>query len=329
MGTEREKNLLYLRGRSSPDYGIAMEQIDYLGKKIVRWKRGTSTFLAWPEGGARLLNWNLAYGDGHIRDVIHWPDLGSLENIASVRGGNPILFPFCGRCFDRGEKFRWRWPADTVRPMPMHGFARDGEFETTSLTSSGFSARLKPREQDLEAYPFRYEFTVAYRFEELALYVELSLKNLDTKPIPWSAGHHFYFTLPWIEGTGRDDYRIEIPAREAFRHAPDGTLSPVPDFPSADSFGNSDLRDRIHTRLSSDEVRFFEKNGNGEVTLTVGPAGKVSDGTSIVVWTEKDSSPFYCVEPWMGPPNSPEHRIGLHWVEPGKQDTFLAEIRLK
>ncbi len=25
-------------------------------------------------------------------------------------------------------------------------------------------------------------------------------------PIPWSAGHHFYFTLPWSEGARRGDY---------------------------------------------------------------------------------------------------------------------------
>jgi hypothetical protein len=30
----------------------------------------------------------------------------------------------------------------------------------------------------------------------------------------------------------------------------------------------------------------------------------------------------------MGPPNSPEHGNGLHFVEPGRTDTFVTEVSL-
>src|SRR5690606_17400974 len=86
-----------------------MQEIDYLGKRVFRWERGASSFLAWPEGGARLMNWNVAYADGSYRDVIHWPDqLETLDTIGKIRGGNPILFPFCGRSFDEGEIGFWK-----------------------------------------------------------------------------------------------------------------------------------------------------------------------------------------------------------------------------
>ena len=52
---------------------MGMEKIPYLGQTLIRWRVGGSTFMALPERGARLMNWNLAMGDGSVRDVIHWP----------------------------------------------------------------------------------------------------------------------------------------------------------------------------------------------------------------------------------------------------------------
>ena len=85
-----------------------MERIPYLGHTIFKWQVGASSFLALPEKGARLMNWNVTLGDGSVRDIIYWPEVDNLDAIASVRGGNPILFPFNGRTFDRGEIHHWR-----------------------------------------------------------------------------------------------------------------------------------------------------------------------------------------------------------------------------
>jgi len=52
-----------------------MEKITYLGLALTRWRAGSSTFLALPEKGALLMNWNLTLADGSVRDVIYWPDL--------------------------------------------------------------------------------------------------------------------------------------------------------------------------------------------------------------------------------------------------------------
>src|SRR5580698_5329501 len=115
-----------------------MEQIPYLGGLIRRWRVGPSTFLALPEKGARLMNWNFVLGDGSVRDVICWPEIPNLAEIPKVRGGNPILFPFAGRTFDRGEIFFWRDEKGVRRAMPMHGLARQGDFSLIRLDSHGF-----------------------------------------------------------------------------------------------------------------------------------------------------------------------------------------------
>ena len=173
-----------------------MEVVEYQGAKIHKWQAGASTFLARPEAGARLMNWHIAMADGSTRDVIYWPVNDDLSNLAKVRGGNPILFPFCGRSYHEGEIGYWQAQDGVRRPMPMHGFARGGTFEIEDLDERDFTAVLQPGEKDRECYPYQYKFSVIYRFHELSIDVELRLINRDDKDIPWSAGHHFYFQLP-------------------------------------------------------------------------------------------------------------------------------------
>ena len=307
-----------------------METIDYNGVQLHRWNCGPSTYLARPELGARLINWNLRMADGSVRDVIHWPEATRFENFAHIRGGNPILFPFCGRTFHKGQIGLWRDQKGAVRPMPNHGIARDGHFEMVSIDESGFTAELQPDEEAKAAYPFNYRFTVRYAFEAVSLKVFLRLDNLGDDPILWSAGHHFYFALPWHAGLRRNDYRFELPAKKCFTHAPDGSLLPVDKGWDRDtSFGNPANSDRIYTRLKGDTAVFGPNGGEEDIGIRIlSDSDTYSTWNAFVVWTESPNSPFYCVEPWMGPPNSPEHGKGLHAVGGGESATFGVEVSL-
>jgi galactose mutarotase-like enzyme len=307
-----------------------MEKVPYLGHTLTRWQVGPSTFLALPEKGARLMNWHLTLGDGTVRDVVYWPELQTLDDIAKVRGGNPVLFPFCGRTFDRGHIHSWRDENGTTRPMPIHGLARQGDFQVTRLDERGFTALFQPGEEARASYPYDYEFTVSYRFEPLALFVELRLRNLDTKPIPWSAGHHFYFTLPWSEARTREDYFIRIPAGASLRQDfENGQLHPGPRLRREESLASKDLIDVFHTALKSNAVVFGERGGDDKITVHLGPDRVPPKSAVVVTWTQADDSPFYCVEPWMGPANSPEHKAGLYQVAPSEMQSFLVEVSLK
>ncbi len=306
-----------------------MEKIPYLGRTLTRWRVGPSTFLALPEMGARLMNWNLTLGDGSVRDVVCWPELDSLENIHKVRGGNPILFPFNARSFDQGEIFFWRDAAGVRRPMPLHGVARQGQFKVVREDDHGFSARFEPGAEARECYPYDYEFTVAYRFEPFGLACEFTLKNLGTEPLPWSAGHHFYFTVPWSEGAKREDYLIRIPATQRLRQDPAGRLVPGPALGQEESLGNQALIDTFHLGLRSNEVVFGEKGRPGDVTVRNGTERTPAPDATFVTWTLANDSPFYCVEPWMGPPNAPETRRGLHFVPPGRTQNYIVSVSVK
>jgi len=306
-----------------------METISYLGQTLRRWQVGSSTFLALPEHGARLMNWNVTLGDGSVRDVIYWPEINSLEQFHRIRGGNPILFPFSARTFDRGEQNFWRAPDGIRRPMPQHGFARQGTFKVVWLDARGFAAQLVPDAEARDCYPYDYEFVVTYRFESFGLACEFTLKNLGQEPVPWSPGHHFYFTVPWHEGSTRADYLIRIPATERLKQNATGQLVTGPQLQSDEKLSNPALIDTLHTRLKSNEVRFGEQGRSGGVVIRIGTEKIPPTDTTVVTWTADDQSPFYCVEPWMGPPNAPEHHRGLQLVTPGETATFTVHLKVK
>jgi galactose mutarotase-like enzyme len=306
-----------------------MEKIPYLGETLIRWRVGGSTFVALPEKGARLMYWNIAMGDDSVRDVILWPELKALDDFHKTRGGNPILFPFCARSFDRGELGFWRDAQGVRLPMPTHGVARQGDFRVARIDPGGFEAVFVPGDEARLCYPFQYEFRVEYRFAALGLTCILTLENLGDEPLPWSAGHHFYFALPWSEGSARGDYSIRIAADQRLRQDTAGQLVAGPALGALEPMDNPALVDTFHTKLRSPEAVFGERGHPGDVVVRLGSDALPPAGSAFVTWTQSDESPFYCVEPWMGPANAPEHKVGLHLVPPGGRETFSVSVAVR
>lgn len=305
------------------------EQFTEEGHVFYKWKVGGSEFVAWPEGGARLMKWDVLCGSNKVRSVLYWPQKANYAQPEKIRGGNPILFPFVARTFAEGKENFWQLPSGEIRPMPRHGFARQGRFEIIRLDSNGFSAKLLTNSVDRSAYPFNYNFKVHYCFHELGLKVDLELENYDNQNIPWCAGHHFYFKIPWHSSLGFKDYRIEIPAKKAFRHLMDGKLERIKDFSQKCSLDDPKLIDCIHTQLKTNKVIFGPKNGEENIIITFDQTTISSEWLAVTTWTENlVDSPFYCIEPWMGPPNAPTHKKGLHTVMPANRDIFSIEVSL-
>jgi galactose mutarotase-like enzyme len=288
---------------------------------------GSSTFLVAPEAGCRLMKWTLRSAMG-TREILHWPQETGQTAFSQIRGGNPILFPFCGRSFVDGVEGYWIGPDQQKRPMPKHGFARQGEFEVVEIGPHHLVTAFIPDAEALEAYPFAYSFHVTYTFEELALSVTLSLENKNKHPIPWSAGHHFYFTLPWHVGTTRDDYLLHMEPRKSAYHGPDGLLVTTRERNARHALGDPALIDRIHWELRHHQVSFGPKNGEEDVFLTIGEKNPPAAAMCLVTWSESEDAPWYCVEPWMGPPNAAGHGKGLHWVAAGERADFTVRVSL-
>jgi hypothetical protein len=129
---------------------------------------------------------------------------------------------------------------------------------------------LVPGEEASACYPFRYEFRVEYRFAAFGLTCRLTLENLGDEPLPWCAGQHFYFKLPWHDGSVSGDYLIRIPAGRRLRQDASGLLVAGPKLGLDEPMDNPALLDTFHTELRSPEVVFGEKGHPGDVTVSLG-----------------------------------------------------------
>ncbi|HEY0946672.1 MAG TPA: aldose epimerase [Opitutaceae bacterium] len=308
-----------------PDGAVAVSRD---GGRIVSWTVGRSHFSAAPERGARLLSWDVRRADGTVRPVIYGVRETEAADLARARGGIPVLFPFAGASTSDGRPHTWRAEDGVVRPMPMHGFARQGRFSVEAIASDGFTARFAPDETAEAAYPFRYRFTVVYRFFEYAMRCELRLANDGTVPLPWAAGLHPYFAVPWSAGASRDDYVIAVPATRSWRRAGHGLVAgPAPVFPRA--LVDPALRLTFWSGLSGSEVSFGPVGSDERIELVLGGEDGPPPESSIVLWTESDAAPFFCVEPFMAPANAPETGVGLQCVPPGGTGSFIVEIRVQ
>lgn len=296
---------------------------------VYTWQAGPSRFRALPGKGARLMDWNVQFAGNKNRSVIHWPENVPADTpFSKIRGGNPVLFPFASRSYHKGREFAWKTPAGDVLDMPQHGFSREATFQLETVGDQGFTALLQPDENARAIYPFQYEFRVEYQFSDLALKVIFTLLNKDECAIPWAAGHHFYFTMPWIGGTSWSHYQLHLNARKSTYFSKEGKLHPEKLEKGPIDFDDSRLSDRIHFELRDRRLHFGPKSGEEPVFITIGEDKLPPKHTAVVTWSASENEPYYCVEPWMGLPNAPEHGKGLHWVEPGQQQTFAVEVSL-
>ena len=107
-----------------------------------------------------------------------------------------------------------------------------------------------------------------------------------------------------------------------------GGLVSGPRVGNRESLATKELVDLIHTGLRRDVFAVTEIPTGSRLLFRSGMANSHAREFAVVTWTADDKSPFYCFEPWMGPPNAPETKIGLHQVAPGQSQKFYVEITL-
>ena len=108
-----------------------------------------------------------------------------------------------------------------------------------------------------------------------------------------------------------------------------GALVAGPQLQTDETLANKALVDTQHTGLRSNEVVFGEKGRPGDVTVRLGPDKIPPADAAFVTWTLADDSPYFCVEPWMGPANAAEHKVGLYQVAPGQTQKFAVSISVR
>ncbi len=285
---------------------------------------GASTLRFAPWAGARLLSWHI---DG--QPVIRWPEHANWSEPARVRGGNPLLFPFLGRHRVDGQLGRWRDAQGVVRDLPMHGFARDLPF-AAQIDDDGRGIRmtLVDSEATRAGYPFSFRFEAAYRLaDDHTLDVSLTATNTGTDPLPWYAGHHFYFALPHEQ---RAQTTLELPPTVRRHQLPDGSISPAEPGEAPYRLDNPDIVDRFHVldpTPPAAPVRMIAPGLGRVVTIELARPDSMP-WYAVTTWTEAQDSDFYCIEPWLGLPDAIHNGLGLHWLAPGASASADLRIRV-
>jgi galactose mutarotase-like enzyme len=94
------------------------------------------------------------------------------------------------------------------------------------------------------------------------------------------------------------------------------------------TLANTALLDLIQTTLAAPHATLAERGGS-KIDIAIGTGKRVPEGATFVTWTESPVAPFFCVEPWMGPPNAPEHGIGLAHVAPNDVQKFVVRVEME
>lgn len=267
-----------------------------------------------PQQGARLLDWKMGENP-----VIHWPDDADWNNVAHVRGGNPILFPFVGRHMVDGKIGFWKDQSGKVRELPMHGFARDMPFEVIDASAAHLQMRLHANGATRVMYPFEFEFDVIYELGEKSLKSTFITRNKGENALPYYAGHHFYLEIPH---TGRGDWKIQLPCKQwGWQNFEDGSIRTEEAAASQTTLDDKALVDRFHLEFIEPKV-ILESPGKN-ISFSWNSSDPWFDVTT---WTANDEADFYCVEPWLGLPNAIHHGIGLRMLAAGEEEKASCEI---
>ncbi|MDD3746943.1 MAG: aldose 1-epimerase family protein [Anaerostipes sp.] len=240
------------------------------------------------------------------------------------RGRAPILFPMVG-CL-REDKAK-TGINDSCR-MGRHGLARNMEFEMIHLCKSRITYALKSNSDTKDAYPYDFELHITYVAEGKTLRVHHSIKNQDTKEMPFCIGGHPAFHCPINKDENFEDYQVRFSEKETADCAyltDDGLIDMSH---SRQLLDNEDTIPLQHD-LFYDDALVFDSLKSRSVTLEhketkQGVTLTFDDMDYLGVWSSANDGPFVALEPWTGTATLSteddvfEHKRGIRILSPGE-----------
>lgn len=241
----------------------------------------------------------------------------------------PFLFPVVARQLDD----RYNLDGKTYT-MPMHGFAKDREFEVLGKSHSSVTLALTEDEETLGWYPFRFRLTTSFSLLDSHLVVTHHVENLTNRYMPFSIGEHPGFRVPMLEGEKLGDFYLDFSHEES---APrwylddeiiigsepgiNGKLLPI----TLTLFDRGAL---IFKHLQSDTVTLRSRNHSHTVTVDL------RGWDYLGIWA-KPAANYVCIEPWNGLASSKDasydiwEKEGIRRLAPGTAESFTMDISIR
>jgi galactose mutarotase-like enzyme len=207
-------------------------------------------------------------------------------------GRAPLMFPVVGHC--RGGQIEIESKTYLMEP---HGFARHSRFEVTESSATGCSMRLAASATTRQHFPFDFALEISFTLAGPTLTVEAIVRNLDTRPMPFTFGFHPGFAWP-ERGDGPANLVLGSGTEpDAVRLTSSGSLDParLQLFKAGQASLTNTLLDAgtLAFEASSETMRLQLGRRHIDLALTNLP--------NLLVWTRHGAS-FLCLEPSHGMP---------------------------
>lgn len=288
---------------------------------VLKIQSGNAEAFISPAHGARLLSWTVPEWE-----IISWPANADWDRVPKVRGGDLVLFPFIARTYARGRIGFWIDGSGVCRPAPMHGFAKDSPFRVVEAGNDAVTLRLDANETTANCYPFAFRLEVTHRIDANSLLTAFRVTNSGDQPMPWSAGHHYYFHIPAAD---RPSWELSLPCEKWGRqNFADGSISFEAPRHERAPLSDSAWIDRFHANPAFPLVS-LSNPAAGKTISFENPANNPSDWPCVTTWTEKPDSDFFCVEPWSAFPDAIHNGLGLRTLSPGATEEISCRVRIK
>ncbi len=297
-----------------------------------------------PERGAEVAN--VTYKG---RELLHRGGDFSQPAEGGWYGHGQVLWPGVGRQKDAS----YTWEDGCVRPMPLHGFAKDLAFTLRSCDDTTVVLELR-LPGNREAFPFPCTLTITYSIVEGVLHAAHRVSNDGTSSLPFAIGNHITLAVPLGGGEGNwEGVRLRSTAiTHQLGLGPgsllDGKATPAPEFASAQGapLTTPGCTDGVFAMLEDGEDETgrtaaasaaceltVEQHGGLRVTVgqawTSAPARgewtAVRAHLLFVLWGSEGAGGkggFLCPEPWSSGPDSLNTRRGLPVLRAGEEATW-------
>ena len=240
-------------------------------------------------------------------------------------GGWPFLFPICGRLERDGIAGAYLYRGDRYL-MPIHGVACRQAWRVASEDAHSIRLVLTDSGQTRHEYPFSFEVSLAYRLTGEGLTCEQTYRNTGEHPMPYYAGFHPYFATP-RSGEGKEQCRVEFNPEHRYLYNERLTdltgSAPVLKFPCAVT--EPAINEQLHRLPQGINESRLIIPGAYAVTMSVYGREDASMFPFIQLFTQKEH-PFFCIEPWMGAPNTLNTVEGARWLAPGAEESGVLHL---
>ena len=211
-------------------------------------------------------------------------------------GSCPLMFPICGGLKD--DKYIFNGKEYTLE---KHGYARFKTFEVLSASDEKVVFLHRSDDETKQKFPFDYELRVIYTLIEKTLKIDYEVKNLSDGTMYFSIGSHEGYYTP----EGIEDYDVVFPQNETlnanvlYGYLVSNQLLPI-------------LKDSsvlpLYDKYFTVDALVFKDLESKSATLRNRKTGRAlrvdfPDDKYFLLW-HKPNSPYICLEPWNGIPDT-------------------------